>query len=267
MLFTWEMMDMLRSTLLAVFCAVMPLLSVLTPAVAADKDPLVFEMRTYYAKPGKLAALEKRFRDHTLKLFEKHGMTNLGYWVPQDNPKEMLIYVLGHKSKEAAAESWKAFGADPEWQAAYKESEKDGKLVEKAEVVYMQPTDYSPAIQPSKEGNRVFELRVYKAAPNALEQLHDRFRNHTVKLFEKHGMTNLYYWKVMAGQPGEGDTLIYILAHKSKEAGLQSFEKFRADPDWIKARTDSEAKYGGSLTADGGVVSTYMNATDYSPTK
>lgn len=258
---------MLRSVLLAMFCSALPLLGVLAPAVAADKDPLVFEMRTYYAKPGKLAALESRFRDHTLKLFEKHGMTNLGYWVPQDNPKEMLIYVIGHKSKEAAAESWKAFVADPEWQAAYKESEKDGKLVEKAESVYMQPTDYSPAVKPSNVGNRVFELRVYKTAPNALEPLHARFRDHTVKLFEKHGMTNLYYWTPMAGQPGEADTLIYILAHKSKEAGLQSFEKFRADPDWIKARAASEAKYGGSLTVDGGVMSTYMNATDYSPTK
>lgn len=251
----------------AAICFAIALTGSISSAVAADKDPLVYELRTYYAKPGKLAALENRFRNHTVKLFEKHGMVNLGYWVPQENPEEKLIYVLAHKSKEARDASFKAFLADPEWQAAAKESEKNGPIVDKIESVLMDAADYSPAIKPSAVGNRVFELRVYKAAPKALEQLHDRFRNHTVKLFEKHGMTNLFYWKVAAGQPGTDDTLIYILAHKSKEAGLKSFETFRADPDWLKARGDSEAKYGGSLTAEGGVKSTYMNATDYSATK
>ena len=106
----------------------------------------VFELRTYTAAPGKLDALNARFRDHTLKLFEKHGMKNIGYWVPQDAPLKdnTIIYVLAHESREAAAKSWKAFGADPDWVKANGDSEKDGRLTAKAESVFLDPTDYSP---------------------------------------------------------------------------------------------------------------------------
>ena len=107
----------------------------------------VFEMRTYTAAPGKLAALHSRFRDHTLRLFEKHGMQNIGYWVPADPPnsENTLTYILAHKDREAAKASWAAFGADPDWQKVRKESMADGvSLTTKVESVFMNPTDYSP---------------------------------------------------------------------------------------------------------------------------
>jgi hypothetical protein len=106
----------------------------------------VFEMRTYYAHPGKMNALHARFRDHTNKLFVKHGMTLIGYWSPIDTKQaeQKLIYILAYPSKEAADKSWEAFGKDPDWNAARKASEKDGPLVAKVESVYMNPTDYSP---------------------------------------------------------------------------------------------------------------------------
>ena len=115
------------------------------PAHAASGGK-VFEMRTYTAMPGKLDALNTRFRDHTIRLFKKHGMTNIGYWVPQDEPRHSntLIYVLSHESREAATKSWAAFRADPEWQKASKESELNGKIVEKVEFVFMDAVDYSP---------------------------------------------------------------------------------------------------------------------------
>jgi hypothetical protein len=105
----------------------------------------VYELRTYYTHPGKLDALNARFRNHTTKLFEKHGMTNIGYWVPQDEPKKSntLIYVLSHESREKAMASWKAFQADPEWTKARDASEAGGKIVEKVERVFMDPVDYS----------------------------------------------------------------------------------------------------------------------------
>lgn len=105
----------------------------------------VYELRTYTTHPGKLDALLARFRNHTTKLFEKHGMKNVGYWVPQDEPqkKNTLIYVVSHASRDAAKKSWDAFRADPAWIAARDESEKSGKIVEKVESVYMDPVDFS----------------------------------------------------------------------------------------------------------------------------
>ena len=110
------------------------------------KSERVYELRTYYCLPGRLEALHKRFADHTLKLFEKHGMKNEMYWTPTD-PKlkdHVLIYVVSHDSLEAAKKSWDAFRADPEWIKARDASEKDGKIVEKGEFTYMTPTAFSP---------------------------------------------------------------------------------------------------------------------------
>jgi hypothetical protein len=106
----------------------------------------LFELRTYYAHPGKMQALHARFRNHTNKLFEKHGMILIGFWSPTD-PKEAerkMVYLLAFPSKEAADKSWKGFREDPEWLKAKAASEKDGPLVERIESVYLNPTDYSP---------------------------------------------------------------------------------------------------------------------------
>jgi hypothetical protein len=110
-------------------------------------DTRVFELRTYTAAPGKLDALNARFRDHTNNLFKKHGMTIIGFWMPapQKEGEEKLIYILAYPSKEAAEKSWKGFLGDPEWLKARAESEKNGPLLAKRpESVYMTPTDYSP---------------------------------------------------------------------------------------------------------------------------
>jgi hypothetical protein len=115
----------------------------------ADEKPAadgrVFEMRTYYANPGKMQALHARFRDHTCKLFEKHGITLVGFWSPIDKEKseEVLVYILAYPSKEAADKSWKAFREDADWIKAKAESEKDGGLVKKVESVFLKGTDYS----------------------------------------------------------------------------------------------------------------------------
>ncbi|HRJ19777.1 MAG TPA: NIPSNAP family protein [Bryobacteraceae bacterium] len=115
------------------------------PGAAAAQSNRVFELRTYYTLPGRLPNLLARFRDHTVKLFEKHGMTNVGYWVPADAPgsENTLIYVLAHASRDAAKRSWDAFRTDPAWLKARAESEKDGKIVDKVEAVYLNPVDFS----------------------------------------------------------------------------------------------------------------------------
>ena len=121
----------------------------LLPAVhvlEAQTGAHVFELRTYTAPEGKLTNLHARFRDHTRRIFEKHGMKSVGYWVPQDAPNSSntLIYILEHPSREAAKKAWADFTADPEWVKVSAESQKDGRIVSKVESVFMDPTDYSP---------------------------------------------------------------------------------------------------------------------------
>ncbi|MAD07417.1 MAG: NIPSNAP family protein [Gammaproteobacteria bacterium] len=111
-----------------------------------EEAGLLYELRTYTAHAGKLDALEQRFRNHTMALFEKHGIINVSYWKPLEQPNT-LIYLVAHPSQFAAANAWQAFGNDPEWQAVYAASIADGRLVETIQRTFMRLTDYSP--QPS----------------------------------------------------------------------------------------------------------------------
>jgi hypothetical protein len=119
----------------------------IAPSPSLTKDSRCFEIRTYYALPGKLEELHARFRNHTIKLFKKHGMEIVGFWGPTDKEKgseNTLVYILAFPSREARDKSFRTFGADPEWQKARGESEKNGKLVEKIDSVFLMATDYSP---------------------------------------------------------------------------------------------------------------------------
>jgi len=223
-----------------------------------------FEMRVYYAAPEKLGDLQARFRDHTKALFEKHGIQNLGYWLPLTNTENRLIYLLAYPSREAREKSWKEFGADPAWQEVARASEKNGKLVAKVESIYLQPTDFSPAVKPERsDPPRVYELRIYQATPGKLDALLARFRDHTMALFKRHSMEQFGYFVPTEKKDGAGEKLIYILSHKNKQAQEASFKDFRADPEWLKVKADSEAN--GSLTIKDGVQSTLMAPTDFSP--
>ena len=117
------------------------------PSPSIAKDSRCFELRTYHAAPGKLEALNARFRDHTCALFQKHGMEIVGFWIPADADKgatNTLVYILAHKSRDEAKKSWAAFSSDPEWKKAQQESEVNGKLTTKVESVFLSATDYSP---------------------------------------------------------------------------------------------------------------------------
>ena len=109
----------------------------------------VYELRVYHAAPGKLGELLARFRDHTIKLFEKHGIKNIAYWTPVDEPDRgnMLVYILQHPSREAATANWKSFQDDPEWKRVKEQSEANGKLVEKVDSTFLTLTDFSPPIR------------------------------------------------------------------------------------------------------------------------
>ena len=131
---------------IAVGCAVRPTTASASAAPDRVADTRVFELRTYVAPPGRLPDLQRRFREHTLALFARHGMTNIGYWTPQDSARRgnTIVYLLAHRSREAARASWAAFGADPEWRRVRAATEANGPIVERLESVYLDPTDFSP---------------------------------------------------------------------------------------------------------------------------
>lgn len=238
----------------------------LANATTHAEDTRCYELRTYHANEGKLDALHARFRDHTVKLFEKHGMTNVGYFVPKDNSGNVLIYVLAFPDKAARAQAWKDFLADADWKAAYKASIADGKLVGKIDSVIMKATDYTPAIKASKnETERLFELRTYTTLESRLPALNARFRDHTSTLFAKHGLEQVAYWTPADEKDGKDTKLIYILAHKDEETRGANFKAFGQDPKWQAARKESVAD--GPILVKKGVKSVLLKPTDYSPTR
>ena len=127
-----------------------------TPAPAASPQPkldprtAVYELRIYYPAPGKLDSLNARFREHTLDIFRRHGMTNVAYWneaATADSPNGRVVYVLAYPSRAARDADWQAFRDDPEWKAVAAASEAQGKLVEKVDSIFLTMTDYSPQLK------------------------------------------------------------------------------------------------------------------------
>ena len=136
-----------QALLLLLSMAVVPSFAEGERDAAGPADGRCFELRTYTASPGKLDALNARFRNHTLALFKKHGMEVVAFWVPTDKEAgagDKLVYLLAHKSRASAEASWKAFRADPAWVAVKSASEVDGVLAAKVESVFLAGTDYSP---------------------------------------------------------------------------------------------------------------------------
>jgi NIPSNAP len=139
-------MTVQRMLVLALVVIALPFLATVFAADAPQARGRVFEMRTYYTHPGRLAALNARFSDHTVGLFKKHGMDVVGFWTPQDGQPghdDTLVYLLAYPDREARETSWKAFQADPAWKEAKAESEKDGPIVKEVKSVFLDPTDYS----------------------------------------------------------------------------------------------------------------------------
>ncbi len=115
----------------------------------AEGPSAIYELRVYHAAPGKLGDLLARFRDHTIKIFDRHGIESVAYWTPLDEPgnNNTLIYILRHPSREASEKNWKSFRDDPEWKSVKEKSEANGPLVEKVDSTFMALTDFSPVKQ------------------------------------------------------------------------------------------------------------------------
>lgn len=233
-------------------------------AFAKPKPSNYYELRIYHCENGKLPDLLTRFRNHTTALFEKHGMQNIGYWTPTKENNKDLYYILGYPSKEARDASWKAFMADPEWQSVMKKSEENGKIISSIESKFMTLNkELTKKINFKKSySGQVFEMRTYYIHPNRYSNIVARFRDHTRKIFENHAMQNVMYFDTIE-KDGAQPTLLYFLAHDSEEAAKKSWADFRIDPQWIKARDESEVS--GKIVIK--VDVDFMKATDFSKIK
>ena len=216
---------------------------------------MIHELRLYETVPGRLPALNDRFAKHTVELFKKHGVRMLGFWTDEIGSSNLLSYIVSFESSEEREKTWESFRADPEWIKVSAETEKDGPLLARVRNTIMKLTPYSP--EPRVNSN-VQELRVYQSMPGKLPALNDRFANHTIPLFEKHGIENIGYW---TDDVGTSEQLIYMLGYPSLGDREKSWAAFQTDPEWQKARAESEVD--GVLTAK--AVNTIIRLTPYSP--
>jgi len=228
---------------------------------AKKADTRYFEMRIYYCHPGRLDALIQRFTNHTTKIFEKHGMTNVGYWIPTNNTDNALYYILAYPSKASRDSSWKHFSSDPEWKIVSKKSEETGKIVAKVTSIFMNATDFSPKIKPSGGSvDRVFELRTYTQLPGRNPAILARFKDHTMKIFKSHDIKNIAYFTTIEKDTTVQSKLVYLIAHSSEEAAKTNWAAFVNDPKWKKVSADSE-KDGKIIEK---IESIYMTPTSFS---
>lgn len=262
------LVTILASAMTYPVCAADPAVAQDSASPGDDVENTQYELMFITAKPGKLEQVHVWLRDHHDDVLAKHGATNLAFLVPVgENPENQIVCLLRYRNLLSFVRFGRGLLADPLWAALDPEQGSPDLLVTKTESITLQTTDYSPEFSPTKASEpRVFELRTYLSPSRTnLAYLDDRFRAHTMKLFEKHGMENLIYWHPVVMEHADR-RLVYLLGHKSVEAAKESFANFRKDPDWLAAREASERKAGGSLTEkEGGVVSEFFVATDYSP--
>jgi hypothetical protein len=216
---------------------------------------MLYELRRYMTVPGKLPAINDRFAKHTIGFFKKHNIGILGFWTDEIGASNQLTYILAFDSMADREQKWTAFQADPGWHQIRSETETHGPIVDHVLNSFMRPTSYSP--QPQLRST-LQELRVYDAMPGKLPALHDRFANHTMGLFTKHGIDNVAYW---TDDVGTSNRLIYMLGHPDLGAREKNFAAFQADPAWQQARNESE-KNGALVRVSRHSI---LRLTPYSP--
>lgn len=226
---------------------------------------MLYELRTSKAAYSGMPALHARFREHTLSLFERHGMENVAYWTNAVGGRnDELTYLLRYDSMAAREVAWAGFMADPDWQGVFKETNAaaGGLLSEWIDNRFLIPTDFSPADHggPS-DSPRLFEWRSYTASLDRMSELLARFRETAMPKFAEHGATSIGYWLNAVG--GRNDELQYCLAFNDMTHREAAFASFGADPEWQRVRSESNAN--GNLVAH--LSNRFLVATDYSPLK
>ncbi|MEO1018813.1 MAG: NIPSNAP family protein [Pseudomonadota bacterium] len=192
---------------------------------------MLFEARTYYSIGGKIGALNERMATRVLPIFARHGIEALGYWTEVIGEGNKLFYILRYRDVADREARWGAFQDDPDLHALRREP----VLLDYTENRLMRLTGYSPA---PKTTDPVVEIRIYDTLPGKMQALNDRFANHTLGLFERHGIRSIGYWTEVVGT---GNRLFYMVGYPDVGARQRAWDAFLGDPEWQRSRADSEA--------------------------
>ena len=215
-----------------------------------------YELRTYFAAPGKMPALI-RHMEVAAGIFPKHGLNALGYWIDEVGTSNQITYMWMYESEAARHKSLASFRADFDWRSHSAEEEKQhGMIVERTHSVLMQATPYSP--QPKPFG-KLLELRVYDVVPGKMQALNDRFANHTMGIFNQHGVHSIGYWTEVFGT---SNRLVYMLAYESLAAREKNWGGFLVDKNWQRIRAETEL--AGPIVSK--IHNRLLRPTAYSPT-
>jgi hypothetical protein len=257
----------MRMTLLLITLMVSSVRLVAADSGSDRPEAFAYELQRLAPRPGKRDALLDWLRARGAEVARRHGVAGVACLVPAgDDPAGEVLWLTRCQTANAATARG-ALRADAECRRIDPAAGEAESLVAKVESMALVPTAYSPVFAPAVSAEpRVFELRTYTCpSPEKRALLDDRFREHTMALFQKHGMQNLVYWHPGGVEGGERK-LVYLLGHASVDAARESFAAFRKDPDWLAAKEASEAKAGGSLTEkERGVISEFFLATGFSP--
>ncbi len=238
----------------------------LKPAPRLLEGP-IYELRIYQANEHRFQHLIKRFRLHTDRIFKRRGMEPVGYFIPTDGSrkkKRRFVYLLKHPSRYAAYKNWNLFNNDREWDSVLDIPEFQRLLSEKPISIFMNENEYSAVAENAIEKpGGIYELRTYTTNPGKLANLNARFRDHTTRIFAKHGMKSVGYWTPF-DNPEVDNTLIYLIHHANRLQADANWKAFLADPEWQKVAKESQVD-GKFLAQPPERI--YLQATEFSPLK
>lgn len=223
------------------------------------------ELRIYHPLPGKVEAVLERFRAGTWALRKKHGLNPLACWVSLDKTatNAVVVQLLAPPGEAAAREAWASFGADAEFKALQAESTaKHGQTLTRVETIRLTAPASTWKLAPSKERpSRVFDLRLYVRTPGKETAFRDRWRDHAIPIYERHGMDNLGWWE--ATDAAHTGVMATLFAHESLIAINTTIGAFHRDAEWLRIEKETEAD--GKLRTS--ITACQLEATDFSPIK
>ncbi len=243
----------------------MGLLALALTAVCGAVEPAIpryYDLRLYTVTFGKMDGVMERFRGTVDPVRRKHGIETVGYWsAPGTTNGGTFAYLLAARSKEGLQEQEKEFGADPDFQKGYAaSSQKHGKTVDSIVSV---PLDVDPTAKfdlAASPKPRAFDLRIYSVLPGKLDAFRDRWRDHAVPIYERHGLHSIGWWVAAKKDAVGNDQFICLLAGESIGSIQRSIGEFHQDPEW--QRVERETEMDGKLRS--GVTAHRLAPTDFS---